>query len=90
MAKLIHLGCGHVLGNFISDEDHGSFEIECPGCNTWVQVFNGLLNNPPGDGIGGSIIYRNDTAARPSNIIVDDTGDCSDPECPHNEAPSGD
>lgn len=84
--KLIHMGCGHVLGNFNSDEDHGSFEMECPECKEWVEIFNGLLSTPPGDGLYGSVIYKDITPPDEQP----DMGDCADPECPHNEAPSGD
>lgn len=39
-----HGKCGQQLGTMSSIDDHGSFEMICPKCNEWVEVFNQFLS----------------------------------------------
>lgn len=39
-----HSKCGQKLGTMSSLDDHGSFEMICPKCNEWIEVFNQFLS----------------------------------------------
>lgn len=57
--EIRHVACGARLGVLDSVEDHGSFEMVCPKCRAWIEVFLAGLNDP--GAVGGEtrgVSYR--------------------------------